>query len=130
MNRVTTSARGAPPRGRLLNSKSLRGLDAAEADGVAAVARVLVMTVRRTAGIGAVGPRAPAQHALLRRLLVPRAAVRRGVLVVVVPGVRGPLPDVAMHVIQAPRIRLLLADRRVLAFRVAIEPAMILQIVL
>src|SRR5690348_3115511 len=67
---------------------------AAEADAVALAAGLLVVAVGRAAGVGAVGPRPAAQHALLGPLLVAGAAVGRGALVVGVPGVRRPLPDV------------------------------------
>src|SRR5438067_13314985 len=122
-----TSLLLAPLCERRLNGKSPRRPHTAEADGVAALAGPLATAVRRAAGVGPVGPRAAAQHALLRPLLVPRAAVGRGALVVVVPGVRRPLPDVAVHVVQAPGVRLLLAHRRVLALGVAVEPGVLLQ---
>src|SRR5205814_1563042 len=51
--------------------------------------------------------------------------VGRGPLVAGVPAVGRPLPDVAVHVVQAPGVRLLGADRRVVALRVALEPAVV-----
>src|SRR5205823_5933717 len=101
------------------------GPDAAEADGVAAVVAVLAGAGRRAAVVGDVVPRAAADDVLFGALVHPGAAVGGGALVVGVPAVRRPLPDVAVHVVQAPRVRLLGADRRVVALGVALEPAVV-----
>src|SRR5262249_36515587 len=52
-----------------------------------------------------------------------RLAVGVGALVAGPPGVGAPLPDVAMHVVQAPGVGLLAAHRRVVAGGVALEPS-------
>src|SRR5262245_43005272 len=103
-------------------------LYAAEADGLAALVRRGILTEGGTARVGAVGPRAAAQHAPLCIGGVAGAAIGGSALVIRVPGVLTPLPDVAVQVVQAPGVRLLAADRRIFPLRVALEPGVILQV--
>src|SRR5712692_11085808 len=68
------------------------GADTAEADGVAAGVGGPMMAVGGTGGVGTVGPGTAAQHALLGGVVAARAAVRRGALVIGLPGVGAPFP--------------------------------------
>src|SRR5262249_26791926 len=99
-------------------------LDAAEADAVALVGGRLALAGGAAAALGRVGERASADHALLCARLGARRAVGRGALVAGRPGVAAPLPDVAVQVVQPPRVGLLAADRRVLALGVGAVPGM------
>src|SRR5262249_37557306 len=57
----------------------------------------------------------------------PRTAVPRSADVALVPDVRAPLPDVAEHVVQAPGVRQLGADRMGTVAAVQIEPCVVTQ---
>src|SRR5439155_4882275 len=59
-------------------------------------------------------------------LVNPGAAVVVGPEIVGVPAVLHPLPDVAVHLMQAPRVGLLRADRRIIALTVGRVPAVVL----
>src|SRR5207237_5758377 len=98
------------------------GAGAAEADGGAAEVGVAGGPGGAAAVVGDVVPRAAADDVLPGVLADPGAAVCGGPLVAGVPAVCRPLPDVAVHVVQPPGVRLLGADRRVVALRVALEP--------
>src|SRR5262249_15538408 len=64
----------------------------------------------------------PAQHTLLRPIDLTSRAVGRRAFERITPRIGAPLPHVAVHVVEAPRVRLLLADGRIVALRVAGEP--------
>src|SRR5262249_40950038 len=100
----------------------LDGLDAAEADAVALVVFGLVVAIGAAVLLGGVGEGAAADDAVLLVLLLERRAVGGDVFQGVVPGVGAPLADVAVDVVQAPGVGLLLADGRVVAWRVLVVP--------
>jgi hypothetical protein len=87
-------------------------------------ARGTVVAGRRGAGLGAGAP-ATAPKDPVRAASFPCAAVSRCAVIAVVPGILHPFPDVAVHVIQAPRIRLLLTDRMCLQVRIFCIPCIL-----
>src|SRR5262249_29656876 len=100
----------------------LPGADAAEADGVAAGFGGNVVAVSAAALFRLVIPGTTADHALLPVLVEPGAAVLRRAFVTGMPAILAPLPDVAVHVVEVPGVRLLLADGRIFALRVGLVP--------
>ena len=102
--------------------------DNPHAVAVDAEPRRQAVAIRRAAVGGGVAPRAAAKHA--RRAGRRPRRVDRGRLLVVVPVVPigAPLPDVAVHVVQSPGVRLLLAHRMRLAAGVALEPTVLRQL--
>ena len=83
------------------------------------------VAIRRTAVGGGIAPRAAAEHARRYRRRPRRIDAGRLLVVIAVVPIAAPLPDVAVHVVQSPGVRFLLADRMRSAARVALEPAVL-----
>src|SRR5208283_2702727 len=103
--------------------------DAAKTDGIAAMVGRPVLAEPGTALLGPIGPGTAACYPLPGILDFASRAVGRSAFIAGVPGIRAPFPDIAVHVVQAPGVRFLLADRGILALGVALEPGVVLQVI-
>src|SRR5262249_47808032 len=78
--------------------------------------------------VRSVRPRAAPQDAILRNSRLPCAAVCRRTVIGGMPRVLAPLPNVAMHIIKAPGVRLFSADRWILALRIRTVPSKVFEV--
>ena len=89
----------------------------AKAEKDAAVAGRVVAADRRPAAARIVAPAAAADYAVRASGFVyPSTSIIRGLLVIIVPVIRHPLPDIAVHVIKPEAIGLFFANRMELIF--------------
>src|SRR5262249_44036278 len=84
----------------------------AEAVEVVALVRLLSVAVGAAAWSTAVNPTAAAQDPLRTYLRPARVVFRAAMIIRLAEPVGAPLPNVAVHVVKAPSIRLIGADRR------------------
>src|SRR5262249_11816531 len=98
-------------------------LHAPQADGVVFGVGLHGRAVGAPPGVVAVIPGAAADDALRRFIRIPTAAISRSAGVVLMPAVADELPQIAVHVVESPRIGFLGADGRIISGSVAGVPA-------
>src|SRR5437867_4013262 len=98
------------------------------AETVIGIAGALVVAIPGTAVLGTESPRPTAQHFILTFGRTSGILAGRFLVIVHLVEVVAPFPHVAGHVVEAPRIRLLLTDWPGMSARVLVEPRVVAQL--
>src|SRR5262249_39675843 len=122
-----TALAGKPRSGSRSFSRAAKAVNVVTETDIC-ITGILIVAIARAAALGAESPGTTANHFGLALSRPSWIFSRRLRVIVHFVEIIAPFPDVAAHVVKAPRIRLLLADRAGTSTGILIEPRVIAEL--